>query len=308
MRSRLVAASAFTFLLFLAILFTPITTRAAEAFKFDWPIPGRVQVTDTALKKGKTAKTRYVLKISRMPNGGAKIGFTDFEFLELEGFDIESAVMRKVLAPALAITKLIPSFKIDRAGNLIEVMGMEAVIEELLQLEEDEAVRAQLTKALKAPELAATMEAAAASYWQQWVGYWIGLDLARGEARDGEQESTFLGVTVAQSVTIKNLGESLNYPGKTHLKLEAAIGGEALLKAVIAALREAATRMGRNPDEVPVDLVDQGEKSLIVELVTDVQTLMPVYVKTEEIVKLKLKGEEVGTQIERHKYKFDWSF
>ena len=115
-------------------------------------------------------------------------------------------------------------------------------------------------------------------------------------------------MTVAQSVTIKNLGESLNYPGKTHLKLEAAIGGEALLEAAIAALREAATRMGRNPDEVPVDLVDQGEKSLIVELVTDVQTLMPVYVKTEEIVKLKLKGEEVGTQIERHEYKFDWSF
>jgi hypothetical protein len=308
MRSRLVAASAFTFLLFLATLLTPNTTKAAEAFKFNWPIPGRVQVTDTALKKGKTAKTRYVLKISRMPNGGAKIGFTDFEFLELEGFDIESAVMRKVLAPALAITKLIPSFKIDRAGNLIEVMGMEAVIEELLQLEEDEAVRAQLTKALKAPELAATMEAAAASYWQQWVGYWIGLDLARGEARDGEQESTFLGVTVAQSVTIKNLGESLNYPGKTHLKLDGVIGGEALLKAAIAALREFETTAGRNPDEVPVDLVDQGEKSLIVELVTDVQTLMPVYVKTEEIVKLKLKGEEVGTQIERHKYKFDWSF
>ena len=103
---------------------------------------------------------------------------------------------------------------------------MEAVIEELLQQEEDEAVRAQLTKALKAPELAATMEAAAASYWQQWVGYWIDLDLARGEARDGAQESTFLGVTVAQSVTIKNLGESLNYPGKTHLKLEAVIGGK----------------------------------------------------------------------------------
>ncbi len=157
MRSRLVAASAFAFLLFLAILFTPITTRAAEAFKFDWPIPGRVQVTDTAFKKGKTAKTRYVLKISRMPNGGAKIGFTDFEFLEFEGFDLESAVMRKHLAPVLAMTKLIPSFKIDRAGNLLEVMGMEEAVEELLQLEEDEAVRAQITKALKSPEFAATM-------------------------------------------------------------------------------------------------------------------------------------------------------
>ncbi len=304
MRSRLFLANAFTFLLFLATLLTPNTTKSAEAFKFNWPIPGRVQVTDTAFKKGKTGKTRYVLKISRLSDGGAKVEFTDFEFLELEGFDLDSAVMRKVLAPVLAMTKLIPSFKIDRAGNLIEVMGMEALIEELLQQEEDEAVRAQLTKALKAPELAATMEAAAASYWQQWVGYWIGLDLARGEARDGEQESTFLGVTVAQSVIIKNLGESLNYPGKTHLKLEAIIGGEAVVKAVTAALRE----HGTNPNEVPVDLVEQAEKSLIVEVVTDVQTLMPVYVKTEESAKVKPKGEELRTQIERHEYGFDWSF
>ena len=304
MRSRLVLASAFTFLLFLATLLTPNTTKAAEAFKFNWPIPGRVQVTDTAFKKGKTGKTRYVLELSRMPNGGAKVKFTNFEFLELEGFDLESAVMRKVLAPVLAMAKLIPSFKIDRAGNLIEVMGMEAVIEELLQQEKDKAVRAQLTKAFKAPEVAATMEAAAASYWQQWVGYWIGLDLARGEERDGEQESTFLGVTVAQSVTIKNLGESLNYPGKTHLKLEAVIGGEALLKAAITALRE----HGTNPNQVPVDLVEQAEKSLVVEVVTDMQTLIPVYVKTEEIAKAKPKGEELRTQIERHEYEFDWSF
>ena len=304
MRSRLFLASAFTFLLFLATLLTPNTTKAAEAFKFNWPIPGRVQVTDTAFKKGKTGKTRYVLKISKMPNGGAKIGFTDFEFLELEGFDLESAVMRKVLAPFLAMAKPIPSFKIDGSGNLLEVMGMEEAIDKLLQQEEDEAVRVQIAKALKSPEIAATMEAAAASYWQQWVGYWIGLDLARGETRDGEQESTFLGVTVAQSVIIKNLGESLNYPGKTHLKLEAIIGGEALVKAAIAALRE----HGTNPNEVPVDLVEQAEKSLIVEVVTDVQTLMPVYVKTEEIAKVKPKGEEPRTQIERHEYEFDWSF
>lgn len=202
MRSRLVVASAFTFLLFLAALFTPDTTKAAEAFKFNWPIPGRVQVTDTAFKKGKTAKTRYVLKISKMPNGDAKIEFTDFELLEFEGLDLESAVIRKVLAPVIAMAKLIPSFKIDRSGNLLEVMGMEEAIEALLQLEEDEAVRAQIAKAIKSPKFAATMEATAASYWQQWVGYWIGLDLARGETRDGEQESTFLGVTVAQSVII----------------------------------------------------------------------------------------------------------
>ena len=308
MRSRLVVASAFTFLLFLAILFTPNTTKAAEAFKFNWPIPGRVQVTDTAFKKGKTAKTRYVLKISKMPNGDAKIEFTDFELLEFEGLDLESAVIRKVLAPVMAMAKLIPSFKIDRSGNLLEVMGMEEAIEALLQLEEDEAVRAQIAKAIKSPKFAATMEATAASYWQQWVGYWIGLDLARGETRDGEQESTFLGVTVAQSVIIKHLGESLDYPGKTHLKLEAIIGGEALVKAVIAALRETETRMGRNPNGIPVDLVEQGEKSLIVELVTDVQTLMPIYVKTEEIAKVKPKGEELRTQIERHEYEFDWSF
>ena len=308
MRSRLVLASAFTFLLFLATLLTPNTTKAAEAFKFDWPIPGRVQVTDTSFKKGKTGKTRYVLEISRMPDGSAKIKFTDFEFLEFEGLDLESAVIRKVLAPVLAMAKLMPSFKIDRAGNLIEIMGMEEAIEELLQQEKDEAVRAQLTKAFKAPEFAATMEAAAASYWQQWVGYWIGLDLARGKVRDGEQESTFLGVTVTQSVTIKNLGESLNYPGKTHLKLEATTGGEALVKAVITALREAETRAGRDPNGIPVDLVEQGEKSSIVELVTDVQTLMPVYVKTEEIAKVKPKGEALRTQIERHEYEFDWSF
>ena len=308
MRSRLVLASAFTFLLFLTALLTPNTTKAAEAFKFNWPIPGRVQVTDTSFKKGKTGKTRYVLEISRMPDGGAKVRFTDFEFLEVEGLDLESAVIRKVLAPVLTMAKLIPSFKIDRAGNLIEIMGMEAAIEELLQQEEDEAVRAQIAKALKTPEFTATMEAAAASYWQQWVGYWIDLDLARGEVRDGEQESTFLGVTVTQSVTIKNLGESLNYPGKTHLKLEATTGGEALVKAAITALREAETRAGRDPNGIPVDLVEQGEKSSIVELVTDVQTLMPVYVKTEEIAKVKPKGEALRTQIERHEYEFDWSF
>ena len=308
MRSHLVLASAFTSLLFLATLLTPNTTKAAEAFKFNWPIPGRVQVTDTAFKKGKTGKTRYVLEISRLPNDGAKVKFTDFEFLELEGLDLESAVVRKVLAPVLTMAKLIPSFKIDRAGNLLEIMGMEEVIEELLKLEEDESVRAQLTKALDSPEIAAAMEAAAASYWQQWVGYWIDLDLAGGEARDGEQESTFLGVTVTQSVTIKNLGESLNYPGKTHLKLEATAGGDALVQAAITALREAETRAGRDPNGIPVDLVEQGEKSSIVELVTDVQTLMPVYVKTEEIVKAKPKGEALRTQIERHEYEFDWSF
>ena len=308
MRSRLVVANAFTFLLFLAILFTPNTTRAAEAFKFDWPIPGRVQVTDTAFKEGKTGKTRYVLKMSKMPDGNAKIEFTDFELREVEGLDLESAAIRKVLAPSMAMAKLIPSFKVDRSGNLLEVIGMEEAIEKLLQLEEDEAVRTQIAKALKSPKLAATMEATAASYWQQWVGYWIGLDLTRGETRDGEQESTFLGVTVDQSVIIKNLGESLNYPGKTHLKLEAVLGGEALVKAAITALREAETRMGRNPNGIPVDLVEQGEKSLIVELVTDVQTLMPVYVETEEIVKLKPKGAELRTQIERHKYEFNWSF
>ena len=46
-----------------------------------------------------------------------RLSSTDFEFLELGGFDLDSAVMRKVLAPVLAMAKLIPSFKIDRAGK-----------------------------------------------------------------------------------------------------------------------------------------------------------------------------------------------
>lgn len=303
-------------LLFVTQLFASAAFAAGPGLKFAWPVPSTVKVTETALKKGKTAKMRYDAELTRQESGKKlEMRIKNFEFVDLEGIDLTVAENREKLGPSLdqitAIKGMFPTLVIDQEGYVEDVAGIEEMIEGAAKLLKglDEKQRQSIIAFMRSPQTLSQIKEDSARFWQVWVETWIALEPLKGKEQVYEGEIALLdGSTVKSELTLKYVGDSPSEKGCVDLTAYTLLDGEDAKKAMSATLQALMAQVKTPEGVMPLSIkeIKNMKRTTRFVVVTDPKTLQPKKAGYEVVTELEI-ADKKQSSVEKHEYLFDWN-
>ena len=288
----------------------PLPQQALPTARFDWPTPGRVIITDTTTMKGRTATSRYMLRILRHEDGQSfRIRHEDYEFLEVEGQDATSERMQKMLGSATAMASAIPDYRITGKGEYAETLDVDEMLDRIMpilskQLGESPEQAKQISQQFQQPEFREMMQNTLSKYWNSWVGAWTGWQTPASQSTEEKSIIKAFGLSLPAKLTTSHHGAVSEMPGYVRLSLNTAADGPKTRDAIQKLFREtpAAADEKANPPQI-------AEARFIrhLEVITQLESLRPAWAKLEIVSRVRIQGEErAREQVERHEYTFDW--
>ncbi|MFN8655176.1 MAG: hypothetical protein U0105_02455 [Candidatus Obscuribacterales bacterium] len=289
---------------------------AAPELKFKWPVPSRVTVTETALKKGQTVKLRYDIVLEKQKDGDdMELKFDKFEFLELNGLDMTAPEAKALMGPTIsqltAIQSALPGLIINSQGRAIDVTGVEQLSDKALNMlpSADEKMRASIEAVLKSPEGIAQIKQKTKDFWRVWVQSWIGVALAPGKEKTVDTLVPFMnGNVLTVPMVIRNDGKVADAPGNIQLTGVTTLQGPEATKALGEMLLKLRSHMPVNPEVKPFtpDMVQELKRTTTFSVVTNPETLQPKTAQSEIVTDVTISDAH-KSDTEKHQYAFDWS-
>lgn len=283
----------------------PVTDIPPAPRSFEWPVPAAVTVTQETLKKGRRGTARYVVRATSGP--GAEqitVNFTDMEVTALEGYDLNDPAVRQRFAPVISVMTAMPSFIVSREGELIQVLGVAAMIDKMI---EAGVMTAEVAQVMKSPAMQNAVEAKVGDYWNLWVGAWIGVELNKGDDVAFVAQVPVGAVTVPQSTRIEHLGEPNDYPGHVHLRMTSTLEGPEFQTAMKGFIEQMLANMpeAKNP---PDSLPEMNlRRTSVIEVYTDSRTLRPAYAMSDMRLTAEAAGQTPKNRHDRQEFHFSWS-
>ena len=275
--------------------------------RFDWPVPGKAQVKEVVLKKGKTGITQYDLIINPINDDLIEIKYGNFEFIEINGITI-TAKLRHELAPIIEWMKILPSFVVNNNGYLVEILGIDDMMKNYYKDSSEKEMK-EMETLLKSKTFMNALYNKVADRWNQWVGCWSGMVVREYEKIQFESDIDVFGTSVKVPTTISHEGKDKNRNELIWLKANTEIQNINVLKTMANGIQKGISESGVSAESFPdmSNLLDDFSRKTVITTLTNPYTLQPHYVKSEMTIYIKPKEGEEITQIENHEYWFDWS-
>lgn len=282
-----------------------VASSYAESFRFAWPVPGEVQVTAHAEKRGNESTVTYAVRLSAQEDGELRARFDGFRFLSLNGVDATDPALAARLGPMAEITNTLPTMRLAASGDYLGTVGLDAVLERLLAAMEgqvDEATRARLRSQFSTPQMRALMQQKSGEIWNVWVGAWNGLDISPGEQVQASVPIDVLGRPLEQKMVVEHLGPAPRHACCAHLRLTTLVEGPDVVRLVAGLID------GLAPPGQPVDpdAFAFARSSSVVEIVTEPDTLRPRWASVLREVLIKAVDGERHERVDRQSFTFEW--
>lgn len=300
-----------------ALLVAALPAQAPAELHFGWPQGAEATVTESISKRGRTAVTRY--RIALAPTTAAdgtaelRLQIRDFEFVALEGVDLDDPRVRDAMAPTLALAQAVPDLRIAADGTYLGAEDMAATVDRLLDSlrRQQRLPRARLDameRTLRSPHVAPLLARAGQDFWNCWVGAWTGVENQPGRTNTFPTELPPAFGTAQGEATFRHHGAVAEPAGHVWLGLENVMtggdAGQGLLAFVRATFPEALAESGK---ALPNDLIQDLRLVTRAEVITDPATLLPHRASYEKEMELRLQGESAPRRgLERHVYRFEW--
>jgi hypothetical protein len=240
-------------------------------------------VSETVTRRGKTAELTYGLRIEA-DAGGVLVSFVDMTVVTIDGQALPPGAAEQAVA-----VFLLPSFVVDQYGAVVEIRGMEEMIERLIALVPEMAPMA-------GPEYIALLEDWVASkYWESWGGFWSAhgsIDQPHLEATVDVPSGT---TTIETDVVVESLGTTAT--GDAVLRVQHIAEGDDLLNAGGATM----SQLGVDPG-----VLSSARRAVTIDATTDPATLRPSTVSMSMDIEIG-NGVDTRREVETHDWIFDWS-
>jgi len=298
-----------------SLLFSTNAAFAASEVKFAWPVPGVVEVHETVLKKGKTAKLQYEIVLEKGDDDKQlNLRYQDFKFLELNGLDLSSEEQRKTNSKIVdlltAVESAMPIVVIDTDGIAKDVVGLDEMIEKTLELLPSKSAEdlESLKVFLKSPVMEKQIKQKSLEVWRLWVETWLNCAPKEGKEESLAVEIPVGAATVMSKIQVKNLGPSKEQPGCIKLVADGNFAGEEARKNFGEMMKQLADRIPKKEGVKPFtpDMVQEVSRTTHMEVVINPKTAQPESASVESNLHLKIDNK-VKDGIERHDYAFVWT-
>ncbi len=298
------------FLAGFGVLLVAVSGGSAGAFTFDWPVPGRADVTIDMLKRERAARFSSVISTERAADGETiLVHWRDFEPLVFDGRPIETPVDRAMVMPAIAVAAAVPTLRIAEDGAFAGFEGdLDALFDRLDAVYGDNPQASQVIQVMReTPRMRDAAAMKVIDTWSTWVGTWIDVDLAAGESRSDMAEVRTFGQSMRQRTTIHHDGASAACDGCVALRWEGVLDDPAFHRGWETMMRSVA---GQTGDTAGVENflreVESVRRVATIRLETDPQTLRPYVVVRENTIFLRVGDGPEARQVERTTYRFTW--
>ena len=279
------------------------------AFRFAWPVPSSALVTKDGEKKGEKARIRFRLEVAPDTGTDLRARMVDFEFLQVNGRDATTPEVKASLAGALALTQAVPDIIATTGGRYLRVDGFDAMIERVAKFSGDQKgqtaeQRERTLKNMRSPMMQEALQQACGSDWNTWAGAWVGFDATPGNDVTAAVEMPFMGAQLPARVTRRHHGEVAEHPDHVRLSSTTLSEGPEATAALAAAMQRVTEQTGEKP--FPKDELESVRCEMVMEVVTDPRTLLPLRANRTKTIRIAMKGE-VREQGERNEYTFVWA-
>lgn len=280
----------------------------AARFRFDWQPPCRVPVTEHIDRDGQRAVYGYdvVLTATRDPE---LLEVRTDHFRPIEVNDLPSNRVGGVgeRQMQIALAAALPVLRVARDGAFVDMLGEQELVERMLEMSgvaEGSPAASEMRRVLTSPLMMATLRERAGDTWRGWVGAWVGLTLAPGEALDGVEELPVPGGTLRAPVRYRRDELSSLSAQRARMTRIATLAGpevEAFLASVLIGVGRATGR------PFTADLVQSARRTTTMTADTDPATLRPDVTSFSTETELDVKGEAPRTQRQVRGTNFDWA-
>jgi len=259
---------------------------------FSWPADCEVDVAESVLRKDVRAELSY--KLGLVAEGDhIVVSYRDMEVLEVAGRSLSDKERRDAAVPFL-----LPEMVVDAAGEVIEVRGMDALIDQIADLDPS------LRDVASSPTFAQTIESSAISkYWNVWAGGWAMWGSFEETEEEGYYEAADGSAPGSPDFTMYSLGTTES--ARAVLRREEILAGPQLAEALGVVMGSLGEDLGKPPDTDAFAGFD-GERVTTTEVVTDPATLRPDSTHLRIDLEATFEGETQSV-VEERTAVFDWS-
>ncbi|MCY1029966.1 hypothetical protein OV207_00720 [Corallococcus sp. BB11-1] len=287
------------------------TQAGVPAFKFAWPVPSRVGITERVVSEREHATLKYDgVLTARKPGPGATLHFENLQQVEPAARKNPPGTAGTEDLKALLITFTKPDLLLSETGALTRIEGLEPALGSAVTvLEPDPQERESHRARWDTPLFQNQVRDRAELTWAAWVGTWSGVRLASGEERTKAVRLRHPNGPLEQRSTLRHRGAVAGTSGAVRLEWEMSLDG-APYRQVVARTRElrCSAALARNPsDPCAAEVLESASSVTTVELVTEPGTLRPFSARTVHTETFTLKGKPPVIQREERSYAFDWN-
>lgn len=263
---------------------------------FGWPRDCSVPVSEHVRKNGSVADLSYTLGLV---GDGADL-IVSFEGLRVDEVNGESVADE--LQGQIAAAFVMPSFRVAPDGSVTELIGMEAVVDTIVELLGDESP--EMRSMLESPEMSAALEdAVAGKYWGSWVSQWAELSPIESAVTD-RVEPFRVTDDLSIETTVRYVSSAATSEGEAVLRSSQILSGD-----------DFATAMGAVPDRLGIDAASpemsgalaaaEGSREVVVQATVDPESLRPSSALFTMAIDATIDGVS-DTRSESRLWEFDW--
>ena len=162
----------------------------------------------------------------------------------------------------------------------------------------------QIGSFLTSPAIVQSLEARAASYWDSWVGTYIGLDLNAGEKREFSVPMTLGSHEIPVKMSIEHLGYK-NQTNLAHIRIISTLQGPEYNSFIMESITRSFQRLGTPGSQEPK--FKSSRKETTINAVIDPKTLYPIQVDRIERDRIIFDDAAAGgTQSTVNNCSFTW--
>jgi hypothetical protein len=305
-------------LVFIALLASSTGAPAAappDTLSFQWPLPCEVEVREETTKRQFKVEVTYRMTIepaSALP-GAYTVTRQDYKVLTMNGMDVSHPALRDHVAQFEATMAGLPEVYIDDSGMVVGIEDwdeyltrMEPVIREIFRTAKADAATAeQILTMMRDPRARPAMEEKAMSFWNLWVGNWVGMPSTPG-AEFSLPASLPLpwGDLVDIDYAIRTTAAEPNSKNWVRISCEGMLSGDDLVDAMRPGFERMQREMGASQ---PMDWEALRDASLVQNswVVLDPATMRPREAYAEQGLNDFMVAGQTQTAETRH-YTFVW--
>lgn len=265
---------------------------AETNLKFDWGNDKAI-VTETIYKNNSSIKFSYQVRVKKA-KGGFVLQQKKIKALEFKGNKISEPSIKNMVEN---LAKL-PSLKVDKNGELLEVINQEKYIENFVNALPDPNAK----DFYKNPQMQNILIMKAYEKWCYWVCNWTEENLSENNPHVESENVEFMGSTLPQRSVYKHHGFSPEFPDNVKLTFVSVTG-----------IVDPTEFLNNVSEYMNIEINDKNEdeeltnvsKIMNIEAIVEPKTLKPskIIVKTKMTVN---SLQESQSREEKHIYEFKW--